>query len=386
MRLKGITMIIRSLMGGGAERVMSTMANYWVAMGISVTIITSVSPETDAYPVDPRVRRVWLKPNLSLAQLLGFPWRISSLRKAIVEEGNDLVVSFMDRTNIPVIVATRSIGVKVVIAERIDPHTQNYGLLKKALMRMCYPCADAVTVLTSNVKKEWADKFLASHKVHVIHNPVLPLDIGGDEKPEWLPDKFICCMGRLHPQKGFDLLLKVMPEVFTRWPEYSLVILGEGENRKDLELQAEILGIADKVFMPGFIKNPHSIIQHASLFVFPSRFEGFPNALVESMAIGLPVVSFDCPSGPGFMIEPGKNGQLVPLEDTEALLKNILFMLDNPDKAAQMGAEAKKICKKCNPDFVMGMWTNLLEAVLEGKQNFVQDKSPFIKACQDFSK
>ncbi|MFW5501585.1 MULTISPECIES: glycosyltransferase family 4 protein [unclassified Maridesulfovibrio] len=384
MRLKGITMIIRSLMGGGAERVMSTMANHWVAQGVSVTIITSIDPDLDAYSLDSRVKRVWLKPTDSFLSKFGFPWHIRSLRNAIKNEGHEMVVSFMDRTNIPVILSTRRMGVKVVIAERIDPRTQGYGRFKKMLMRMCYPCADAVSVLTHNVKQEWAEHFLPARKVHVIHNPVLPLCT--DEKciPDWLPEKFMCCMGRLHPQKGFDILLDLLPKVFTKYPDYSLVILGEGENRKDLEEQAERLGIADRVFMPGFIKNPHAIIQKSSLFVFPSRFEGFPNALVESMALGLPVVSFDCPSGPGYLIESGYNGLLAPLEDSKALLDGIEYMLGHPEEARKMGAGAKKIRKKCNPDLVMGMWTNLLEAVLEENSHFVQEDSPFINACQEF--
>lgn len=364
MKIKGITMIIRSLMGGGAERVMSTMANYWVSKGIAVTIITSVPPETDAYTLDHRVKRIWLAPPRSIFSKSGFPWNIGQLRKHIDLEGNKVVISFMDRSNIPVILATLGMDIRVIVGERIDPRTQNYSLLKRLLMRICYPHADAVTVLTDNVKKEWGDRFVPPHKVHVIHNPVLPLDVNHDRIPQWLPKKFMCCMGRLHPQKGFDILFNILPEMLERWPEYDVVILGEGESRHELEEQADRLGISHRIFMPGFIKNPHSILQRASLFIFPSRFEGFPNALVEAMALGLPVVSVDCPSGPACLIRHQHNGLLVPPANTDELAAAIDYMLSNPKESFRMGQRALLIKKKCDPEHVMTMWTALLEGIL----------------------
>ena len=361
-------MIIRSLMGGGAERVMSTMANYWVARGVSVSIITSVPRETDAYTLDERVKRIYLMPpSRSMGPFRHFPWKTSELRKAIAREGNKLVVSFMDRSNIPVILATRNMNVKVVVAERIDPRTQHYGVFQKAFMRMCYPRADAVTVLTENVKREWAERFIPPEKVHVIRNPVLPLNVETHEDLGWLPEKFICCMGRLHPQKGFDMLLDVLPRIFATHPDYELVILGDGESRHELETQAERLGIAGKVHMPGFNKNPHAIMQKASLFVFPSRFEGFPNALIEAMALGLPCISFDCPSGPSCLIEPGHNGVLIPPEDTQALKDAMFRLLGDPELAKELGERATAVQMYCHPDRVMGMWTSLLERVLESE-------------------
>ncbi|WP_320005721.1 glycosyltransferase family 4 protein [Maridesulfovibrio sp.] len=362
MQIEGITMIIRSLMGGGAERVMTTMANYWVARGVSVSIITSVPPDTDAYTLDSRVKRIWLKPpSVSFGSFFNFPWSTRKLKDTIREEGNKLIISFMDRSNIPVILATRGLNVKVVVAERIDPRTQNYGICKRTFMRFCYPRADAVTVLTENVKEEWAAHFVPSQKVHVVHNPVLPLEVRPEEVPEWLPEKFICCMGRLHYQKGFDILLDRLPEIFKHYPDYTLVILGEGEDRDKLEMQCRELKVEDKVIMPGFIKNPHSIMEKASLFVFPSRFEGFPNALVEAMALGISVVSFDCPSGPASLIEPGKNGLLLPPEDPVALEQAIMELLGNPEERKRLGEAAKKVQEKCHPEKVMQLWTSLLE-------------------------
>ncbi len=233
----GITMVIRSLTGGGAEHVMTLMARYWAERGVRVSLVTCAPVSSDAYTLHPAVRRIDLaldRPNLPAR--LGFPWDLRALRRTLRQEGNPIVLSFMDRSNVPVILAARGLGMKVIVAERIDPRPQNRSLINKVLLRLCYPMADAVTVMTENVKREWAEQFLPPRKVHVIHNPVRQSDADGP-LPGWLPEKFICCMGRLHPQKGFDRLFTILPEIFRQFPEHKVVILGGGSHQHELEAQ-----------------------------------------------------------------------------------------------------------------------------------------------------
>jgi glycosyltransferase involved in cell wall biosynthesis len=235
-------------------------------------------------------------------------------------------------------------------------------------MRICYPRADAVTVLTENIKQEWADNFINSNKVHVIHNPVRPQDSRDLPLPAWLPDKFICCMGRLHRQKGFDLLFALLPAIFAKFPDYKLVILGEGVERDCLQEQLKNLGLEDKVLLPGFIANPHVIMRAADLFVFPSRWEGFPNALLEAMSLGMAVISFDCPSGPGVLIRHEANGILVPTGDGDALREQIERLLGDEALRSSLGAQARHdINLSCRQEHIMAAWESLIDRIGQKK-------------------
>ena len=164
-------------------------------------------------------------------------------------------------------------------------------------------------------------------------------------------------MGRLTPCKGLSGLIGQLPDIFSRHPDYSLLILGEGPDRADLAVQASALGLTKKVLMPGFLSAPHSILEKASVFVLPSVFEGFPNALLEAMALGVPSVSFDCASGPAEIVETGVNGILVENQNYEALRDAILSLLESQEKRNMLSANAKLCIKeRYNTSKIMQEW------------------------------
>lgn len=368
MKLSGITMVIRSLGFGGAEQTLSLIANSWASRGLPITFIISTPPtEVDYFHLHPSIKKIHLpldKPNLM--SHFEFPWSVKALRRCIKEAGHPVVLSFMDRSNVPVILATRGLGVKVIICEQIDPRTQKYRLGRRVFKRLCYPLADALTVLTENVKRDWASKIVNSDKVHVIYNPVRP-DNDMIDAPEWLPEKFICCMGRLHHQKGFDKLFTVLPDVFKQYPDYKLVILGEGEARAELEAQLQELGLSEQVIMPGFVPSPFRVLRRADLFVLSSRFEGLPGALLEAMSLGLPVVSFDCPSGPCVLIRDGINGVLVPAMHIEQMRDQIIRLLGDDELRSSLGKQARlDINASCNLAHIIQTWEQLIGRLMKG--------------------
>lgn len=361
-RKLGITAVIRSLGGGGAERILSSMLNHWAGRGFPVTVVTTTEAKNHAYPLHPGVRSVTI-PSIPYTECLDdCPWDVKELRKVISAEGHGTVLSFMEKSNIPTILAMSGLPAKLIVCERTDPRTQKqYSQYKKDLVRHLYPYADALIVQTKAVEQDWAVDFMPHEKTHVIQNFVITDTRENVSRYDWLPQKYICCMGRLTPSKGFYELLDAINRIEADYPEYSWVILGEGPDRYKLEKRISDLNLNGKVFLPGFIAKPHSILQKADLFVFSSHFEGFPNALIEAMAVGLAPVSFACPSGPEEIIDDGINGFLVPPKDYLILQERILTLINNPSLRCEMALEAqRKIRKTCNPASIMAKWDALI--------------------------
>lgn len=376
----GICAVIRSLGGGGAERVLTSMLNYWAERGRNVTVITTTDRKHHAYPLHENVRCLTLPPVATPGVLDDCPWNIPLLREAISASCCSVVISFMEKSNIAAILAVSGLPVRLIISERIDPRTQaGYSDYKRSLIRRLYPLADALVVQTSTVKREWADTFMPRGKTRVINNAVT-LDLR-DTLPDWLPDKFICCMGRLMVNKGFNGLIDVFRQVKQAFPEYKLVILGEGDDRENLNWQIKACGLKDSVLLPGFIRSPHATLAKSSLFILPSRCEGYPNALIEAMALGLPCVSFDCPSGPSEIIEHNVSGMLLPNQDYDLLQKTIVTLLADKAKREFLGCRAREaIARLCNPGVIMRQWDSLAETLLENEET-VADSRCISAAC-----
>jgi glycosyltransferase involved in cell wall biosynthesis len=182
---------------------------------------------------------------------------------------------------------------------------------------------------------------LPDGKICVIHNPVFDPDIEALSRAA--PDHpffeaggppIIVAVGRLHSQKGFDVLLRAFA-VARAQIDCRLVILGDGPERARLAAQAEQSGLGYDIDMPGFCANPFALMARAGAFVLSSRWEGFPNALVEAMACGAPVIATDCPSGPREILQGGHIAPLVPVDDVDALARTLIATLAaRPDTSA----------------------------------------------------
>jgi glycosyltransferase involved in cell wall biosynthesis len=208
-------------------------------------------------------------------------------------------------------------------------------------MHRYYPRADAIVAVSRGVADDLA-RFagLPRDVIRVIYNPVVGADLprmAGEpvDHPWFRPGELpvILGAGRLSRQKDFPTLIRAFAEVRRARPA-RLVILGDGAQRAELEALVRTLGLADAVALPGFTSNPYAHMARAAVFVLSSRFEGFPNVLVEALAVGTPVVATDCPSGPAEILERGRHGRLVPVGQADALARALLATLDAPGDPA----------------------------------------------------
>ena len=173
-------------------------------------------------------------------------------------------------------------------------------------------------------------------------------------------ENLILAIGRLVPQKGFDLFLEAFARIAPEFPQWRAAIAGEGPDREALERLSAELGVRGRVDFVGHVRDVESWMARASLVVQPSRFEGFPNAVLESMGMGAAVISADCPAGPAELIEDGINGRLVPVEDVEALAEAMAELMGDPALRLRLGREATRVRERFRQDSIMAQW----EAVL----------------------
>jgi glycosyltransferase involved in cell wall biosynthesis len=244
---------------------------------------------------------------------------------------------------------------RVVLSERNQISSkarEAAGLWQRALYRAVpafYRAADAIVAVSGGVAEDLADfGRLPERKMRVIHNPVFDADIETLARAplthtwfERQEPSIVLAVGRLHRQKGFDILLDAFATARAE-VDCRLVILGEGPERAALLAKAEALGLSYDIDMPGFVENPFPLMARAGAFVLSSRWEGFPNALVEAMACGAPVIAADCPSGPREILGSGRYGKLVPAENLQALGRALIATLTaRPDtRASQTRAQS----------------------------------------------
>jgi glycosyltransferase involved in cell wall biosynthesis len=360
-----ITLVIASLACGGAERAMAMMADYFAAHGEEVTLITLAAEETDFFKIHAQIKRV----ALGLLRVSANPWqalqnnrqRLQRLRQSLKSSPPDAVISFMDRTNVLTLMATIGLPIPVIVAEHTDPRQRHIGWFWAGMRRLTYPRASAIVVLSEEAR-QWAERFVRqAGRVHVIPNPIaLPAD-NSNAVPSHLPGgRLVVSLGRLIPSKGFDRLLRAFAPCAAKHAGWSLVIFGEGDERRNLAMLAAELKIAPRVYLPGLTPNPMASLQRADLFVMSSHYEGFPMALLEAMACGVPVVSFDCPTGPRQIIRNGVDGVLVPPGDLEALAAAMDRLMSDEAERRRLGARAKEVVERFGLERVMEMWAPLL--------------------------
>ncbi len=362
-----IALLISSLRSGGAERVASIVASHWARKQWDVLLFTlSGKEERPFYDLDPAVRHVpmgmsWIarNPFQGVANNLRRAWLI---RREIEKAQPDVLISFMDTTNVLAILATRGLGIPLVVSERSNPAAQTTGPVWRLMRNLLYSRANAVAIQTERVRACFP--LPVRTRCVVIPNPVLSPAAALDREAVVVPKPALVAVGRLSAEKGFHLLISVFARLLVDCPDWHLVIVGDGPQRAELERQSDEMGIRNRVLLLGQVRDPNQILRQSDIFVLPSRYEGFPNALCEAMACGLPVVSFDCPFGPAEIIRDGVDGILVPQGDSSALAESLGRLMRDEGARHRLAQRAPEIVERFALDKVMDTWEETLRRVV----------------------
>ncbi len=364
-----ITLVIYSLRAGGAERVMSTMANYWADKGWSVTLLVFTdNKETPFYTLHSQIEFIPLgiakKSSSFFSSIQNNIHRIHALRAAVLKSKPDIVISFMYKTNVVTLLALQSLNIPVIVSDRCNYFQGlSKGDIWKNLHKWTYFLADKIVVQTQRAIHALPPRLQKGGCV--IPNPV---QIPNEQSHKHLVsdpnlDEYEYCLiavGRLEQQKGFDILLKAFAMLKDDHPKWKVTIFGEGKLSSDLILLCQQLDIEDRVYFPGREKNIYHKLQNADIFVMSSRYEGFPNALCEAMACGLPVISTDCPYGPREIIRDGIDGLLVPNENVLELASAMGKLMNDAAKRKYLAQRATEITDRFGVEQIMKNWEEVI--------------------------
>lgn len=348
---RNIIFVTSALHGGGAEHVITTLANHLVRSGERVTVLMVAGMES-VYRLEPGVDLISVgQPSHGnpVTQIK----RVFSMRKFFRKHRDSVMISFGTSINLFTIMASLGLQNKVIVSERNDPNQCSYRILRDFI----YSFGRNFVFQTEEAKACFPEKI--QRKSVVIPNPIrndLP------EIYDGIREKKIAAVGRLEPQKNHKVLLEAFAGFHRKFPEYELHIFGKGRLEQELRQQVVDLGIGDKVVFEGFCSNVLERIRTWSMYVLSSDYEGISNSLMEAMALGLPCISTNCPIGGSAMcIENGKNGLLVPLQDKEALQRAMETLAENGKAAEELGREAVKVRSIFAEDRIIAMWSEYME-------------------------
>ena len=343
-----ILFFVSSMHAGGAERVAATLASAWAARGDEVVLVPTYTKKGSLfYRLHPEVKLLWLADRMGW---MGKTWFASirkwfAIRRVVKDIQPDVVISFLTNVNVMVLLSTRGLDVPTIVCERTNPAvSSSAGKALVALRRRVYPWATLVTVQAQASVETFRAMVPGIQRLAVIPNPLPPelaqAFTGGRPMPTDGQRRRVVAMGRMVPIKRFESVIHVFAALAEEFPDWDLYIWGEGPLRAALERQVKEAGLEARVFLPGRTAEPWRELAQADVFVLASEVEGFPNVLLEAMALGVACVTVDCPSGPREISRDGEDALLVPLGDRPALGQALAELMADPVLRDVLGKHA----------------------------------------------
>lgn len=359
MKETRIAVVIESLRGGGAQRVVSRLIPAWIERGYSVTLITLQSADVDTYGVPSGCRRIVLGGtgySKNVASSLVANWRrFRRLRFAIRASGATCVVSFLTSMNILSILACSMLSTRVVVSERTDPVYQELGVIRRVARRVLYRWA---TVVTANSRQalEVMAEYVPRTKLFFTPNPV-------EFPPEAAvvhENKTVLAVGRLVALKNHDRVVRAFSKIVSLSSDWNLEIVGDGPSRCEILEHVERQRVTDNVHLVGHVDDTGDYFHGAAIFVMASSFEGTPNALLEAMSHGLVCIVPDNLHGALEYLEDGVSGLVYPSGDEEALASCLYKAISDPLLRKFLGMTARERMRSLDVDSVVREWDKVL--------------------------
>lgn len=345
---------------GGTERVSIALANYLVKHGYQVIIISLSGNAPPKFPVDESIKLVSLfdeKRRFSLAYFSV----VFRLRRILIDESIDVLIDV--DTMLALFSSTALLGTKIkhISWEHFNYKSNLTIKSRKLARRVAAKYADTVVTLTEKDREYWLEENKYPEKIIAIPNP-LPFE--PQSKLTKKHAKKVLALGRLTYQKGFDLLLDIWAKIEEANNSWVLIIAGDGEDKILLLDKIKKLSLKNVELLPS---TPHvsDLYNQSSLYAMTSRFEGFPMVLLEAKASGLPIIAYDCDTGPSELIMDNEDGYLVPFADSNAFIEKLLFLMNDEDLREAMSLKSLENAEKYKIDVTIGnKWKNLIQNIL----------------------
>ena len=349
--MTNIVFFVNSMQSGGAERVAANLCNRWVKNGHLVILVLTFSGRgTSDYILQEGVRVIHLADLVRSTRRTIWTSinRLYAMRKIMLEHRADVAISFHAKVNIAALIATFGLRTKLVISERTFPPAINIGPVWQLLRKFTYPLAARVVMQTPDGYR-WLKITIPRADGVVIPNPcVFPLpEIAKDAEPDTVIPKnqnLLLAVGRLVEEKQFNVIISAFSKLSHKFLNWDLAIVGEGPERSSLTRLIIENNLERRVHLPGRSNNLGKWYHRADIYVMASRFEGFPNSLLEALAYGLPSVSFDCETGPSDLIKNNINGFLIPTNTGVAgLTEHLELLMSNAEIRAKFASNAIQV-------------------------------------------
>lgn len=341
---------------GGVERMLVNLIRGLVDLGQPVELVLPKAQGPHLERLPPEVRRVQL--TAGHTQLA-----VPALARYLREHRPPVLLAAKDRAGRAAVLARALARTGTPLVLRLGTNLSTAmagrGPLQRGLrylpIRWLYPHIERIVAVSQGVADDTAKiARLPREAITVIRNPVITPELAAQAAEPcphpWLQGDgvpVILAAGRLERQKDFPTLIRAFAQL-RAWRPCRLVVLGEGKGRAGLEALVRELGLEGQVDLPGFQPNPYRFLARASLFVLSSAWEGSPNVLTEALALGVPAVSTDCPSGPAEILEGGRFGPLVPVGDVQALAAAMAETLDHPLSASVLRSAVSEYTQDCS--------------------------------------